>query len=197
MKQPLKAPVLNGDRGLSVKSTETGSASYYYSITRLDTTGTVSIDETDYNVTGLSWLDREWSTSALAPNQVGWDWFSLQLSDGTDLMLYNIRKTNGAADSSSSGTVTYADGRSRALKHGDFEIVIDDTWDSPEGGRYPSRWTVSVPRDGLDLEIVPVMADQELFTTVRYWEGAVDVQGSRDGQPASGRGYVELTGYAD
>ena len=155
------------------------------------------IDGEDFNVTGLSWLDREWSTSALAPDQVGWDWFSLQLSDGTDLMLYNIRQTDGSADASSSGTLTYADGSTRPLKKGDFEIVVEDTWASPEGGRYPSRWTVRVPRDGLDIEVVPVIADQELFTTVRYWEGAVDVEGSCDKQPITGRGYVELTGYAD
>ena len=195
--RPLKQPVLNGDRGLSIKSAVTGSASYYYSITRLATSGTLTIAGEDYAVTGLSWLDREWSTSALAPDQVGWDWFSLQLSDGTDLMLYNIRRTNGSADPSSSGTITYANGETHALKEGDFDIAVDDTWASPEGGRYPSRWTVRVPRDELEIEVVPVIADQELFTTVRYWEGAVDVDGSRGDQPITGRGYVELTGYAD
>ena len=195
--QALKPPVLNGDRGLSIKSAVTGSASYYYSITRLATSGTLTVNEEDYSVTGLSWLDREWSTSALAPDQVGWDWFSLQLSDGVDLMLYNIRKTDGTADPSSSGTVTYADGDTRHIGASDFEIRVDDTWASPEGGRYPSRWTVRVPGDGLELEIVPVIANQELFTTVRYWEGAVDVVGQHGEQSITGRGYVELTGYAD
>ena len=135
--RPLKDPVLNGDRGLSIKSEEAGSASYYYSITRSATSGTVSVESRDYAVTGLSWVDREWSTSALAPDQVGWDWFSLQLSDGTDLMLYNIRKTDGSADFTSSGTLAYFDGSARALKHGDFDIVVTDTWDSPEGWALP------------------------------------------------------------
>ena len=194
---PMKEPVLNGERGLSWKSSSTDSASYYYSITRLGTEGSVSVDGRDYPVSGLSWLDREWSTSALAPDQAGWDWFSLQLSDGTDLMLYNIRKTDGTADENSSGTFTFAGGGSRGLKQGDFDIVVDESWESPEGGVYPSRWTVRIPEQELEIEIAPVIADQELFTTVRYWEGAVDVSGTNRGNAVSGRGYVELTGYAD
>ena len=194
---PLREPVLNGNAGLSRKSSNIDSASYYYSITRLQTEGTLTIDGTDYAVSGLSWLDREWSTSALASDQVGWDWFALQLSDGTDLMLYNIRKQDGSADESSSGTITFPDNRYERLYRSDFEIIVQDTWDSPEGGTYPSRWTVRVPTHDLELDIVPVTADQELFTMVRYWEGAVDVDGQSDGQPVRGRGYVELTGYAD
>jgi predicted secreted hydrolase len=195
--RPLKEPVLNGERGLSRKSSTTDSASYYYSITRLGTEGQLSIAGEEHAVSGLSWLDREWSTSALAPDQVGWDWFSLQLADGTDLMLYNIRKTDGTADEKSSGTITFANGDSRGLNQDEFVIVVNDTWDSPEGGAYPSNWKITVPAQGLEIEIVPVIADQELFTTVRYWEGAVDVSGTRRGQPVTGRGYVELTGYAD
>jgi len=194
---PLKKPVLNGDAGLSRKSSDIQSASYYYSIPRMQTEGTMSVGGRDFNVSGLSWLDREWSTSALAPDQVGWDWFALQLSDGTDLMLYKIRKADGSNDEYSSGTATLADGDSIALRPGDFEIRVEDRWKSPKGGVYPSRWTVSVPGQGLRLDITPVIADQELFTTVRYWEGAVDVAGERSGKPVSGRGYVELTGYAD
>ena len=195
--RPLKQPVLNGEQGLSRKSSSTDSASYYYSITRLGTEGVLTVAGVKYEVSGLSWLDREWSTSALAPDQVGWDWFSLQLDDGTDLMLYNIRRTDGTADGKSSGTITFADGASRGLQQEEFGIVVNDTWDSPEGGTYPSRWTISVPAQGLEIEISPVIADQELFTTVRYWEGAVDISGTRHGEPVSGRGYVELTGYAD
>ena len=194
---PLKQPVFNGDDGLSRKSSVIDSASYYYSITRLQTEGEVSIADRVYSVSGLSWLDREWSTSALAADQVGWDWFALQLADGTDLMLYNIRKTDGTADENSSGTVTFADGRYSRLRQQDFEIVVDDTWQSPQGGTYPSRWTVRVPGQDLELVVEPVIEDQELFTTVRYWEGAVDVVGTHTGKRISGRGYVELTGYAD
>lgn len=194
---PLKKPVLNGSAGLSRKSSSTDSASYYYSITRLQTDGTVSVAGENFAVSGLSWLDREWSTSALAANQVGWDWFALQLSDGTDLMLYNIRKTDGTADPNSSGTLTFPDGRSRALRQRDFEIVVHDSWTSPAGGIYPSRWSVRIPEQNLQLDVVPVIANQELFTTVRYWEGAVDITGENAGKTVSGRGYAELTGYAD
>ena len=194
---PLRQPVLNGDRGLSRKSSSIASASYYYSITRLQTEGTLTIDGDEYRVSGLSWLDREWSTSALASDQVGWDWFALQLSDGTDLMLYNIRKSDGTADNNSSGTLSTGTGEAVRLKLSDFEIDVNDTWESPQGGTYPSGWTLRLPERDLELDVVPVISDQELFTTVRYWEGAVDVTGTHDGERVSGRGYVELTGYAD
>ena len=188
--------MLNGDDGLSQKSAEPGNASYYYSITRWQTTGSLRIGDDEFRVSGLSWLDREWSSSALGADQLGWDWFALQLSDGSDLMFYNLRKLDGSQDEHSAGTWTNADGKSTHLGRDDVEITVTDTWESPEGGVYPSAWTLRAPGQGLDLRIRPVMADQELFTTVRYWEGAVDVQGERDGKPVTGRGYVELTGYA-
>lgn len=191
-----KPPVLNGIDGLSQKSADPGNASYYYSITRLETQGIVRTGNRDYSVSGLAWLDREWSTSALAGNQVGWDWFALQLSDGSDLMFYGLRLDDGSQDPQSGGTFVSTGGIASHLGRSDVEIEVLDTWDSPEGGNYPSRWQLRVPRFGLDVTITPVIADQELFTTVRYWEGAVDVSGSRDGNSIAGRGYVELTGYA-
>ena len=194
---PDKKPVLNGNARLSRKSSSTDSASYYYSITRMQTAGTVSVAGRNHEVSGLSWLDREWSTSALAADQVGWDWFALQRADGTDLMLYNIRMSDGSADENSAGTLTFPDGQTAAIRHGDFEIQVSETWTSPKGGTYPARWIVQLPALDLELEIEPVIADQELFTTVRYWEGAVDVTGEYAGNVVSGRGYVELTGYAD
>ena len=192
-----KAPVLNGVGGLSQKSAEPGNASYYYSITRWRTDGTLRVGDDEFRVSGLSWLDREWSSSALAPDQLGWDWFALQLSDGSELMFYNLRKLDGSQDEHSAGTWIDADGRSRHIGREEIDIAVTDTWDSPAGGRYPSAWTLRFPGEGLSLEIRPVIADQELFTTVRYWEGAVDVVGERRGSPIEGRGYVELTGYAD
>ncbi len=190
----LGQPVLNGIAGLSHKSAN--HASYYYSITRLQTNGKLSIGEREFRVSGLSWLDREWSTSALAADQVGWDWFALQLADGSDLMFYGLRKTDGTPDTASSGTFVSAHGVASHLTADDVEIDVEDTWTSPEGGTYPSRWTLRVPSFGLEVTVTPVIADQELFTTVRYWEGAVDVAGTREGLQVTGRGYVELTGYA-
>lgn len=192
-----KPPVLNGVNGLSQKSSEPGNASYYYSISRLKTSGTIELDGRLLSVSGESWLDREWSTSALSQDQVGWDWFALQLSDQTELMFYNLRKLDGSQDSTSSGTRIDANARSWSLGHQDVELTVTDTWESPAGGRYPAGWTLVVPDEDLRLEITPVLADQELFTLVRYWEGAVDVRGTRGGELIEGRGYVELTGYAE
>ncbi len=194
---PLKQPVLNGEAGLSRKSTEIDSASYYYSIPRMETAGTVTVAGSRFTVTGYSWLDREWSTSALASDQVGWDWFALQLADGSELMLYNIRKLDGSADPSSSGTLTRPDGSYRALRRGDFYIDATGTWDSPKGGTYPARWRITVPSIGLEVDVEPILDDQELETIVRYWEGAVDVRGTKEAAAITGRGYVELTGYAE
>ncbi len=192
-----KPPVLNGVDGLSQKSAEPGNASYYYSITRWLTDGTLRLGDDEFRVSGLSWLDREWSSSALAADQLGWDWFALQLSDGSELMFYNLRKLDGSQDEHSAGTWIDPDGTSRHIDRDEIDLAVTDTWDSPAGGRYPSAWALRFPDLGLTLDIRPVMADQELFTTVRYWEGAVDVQGERQGSPIEGRGYVELTGYAD
>jgi predicted secreted hydrolase len=193
----LKPPVLNGIDGLSQKSADPSNASYYYSITRLQTKGILRIGENDYAVSGLSWLDREWSTSALAADQVGWDWFALQLDDGSDLMIYGLRLQDGTRDPASAGTFVDASGATTHLTYDDVDIDVLEEWSSPEGGRYPSRWLLQVPRFGLKLNVSPVISDQELFTTVRYWEGAVDVTGEHNRQPVEGRGYVELTGYAE
>jgi predicted secreted hydrolase len=193
---PRKPVILNGERGLSRKSAEPGNASYYYSVPRLDTAGTLTVGGTSIGVTGLSWLDREWGSSALSPDQEGWDWFALQLSDGTDLMFYTLRQQGGMIDPHSSGTWISADGRAEALQVDDVRIDVLGTWESATGGRYPSAWRIVIPDKALDVEVTPVLADQELVTNVRYWEGAVDVTGTMGARSLTGRGYVELTGYA-
>ncbi len=193
---PARPPVLQGDNGRSQKSADPGNASYYYSISRLATAGTLEVDGTRYEVSGTSWLDREWSSSALADEQAGWDWFSLQLDDGTDLMFYQLRKKDGSADTYSAGTLMPPDGAPVPLAREDVELSVLAHWDSPAGGRYPNEWRLVVPHASLDLHIRPVLRDQELDTWVRYWEGAVDINGTRGNSPVNGRGYVELTGYA-
>lgn len=193
----LKEPALNGDAGLSQKSAAVGNASYYYSVTRWVTEGNVRIDGETFAVSGLSWLDREWSSSALGPDQQGWDWFALQLNDGSELMFYNLRKSDGSQDVHSAGTWVAADNTTVHLTHEDVQIDVVDTWESPAGGTYPAKWRLQIPSLELFVEIDPIMANQELFTIVRYWEGAVDVSGERAGRPLAGRGYIELTGYAD
>jgi predicted secreted hydrolase len=190
--------VLQGDRGLSRKSAAPGNASYYYSMTRLATRGSVRVDGVSFPVEGNSWLDREWGTSSLEKGQTGWDWFALQLSDGRDLMFYRLRRGDGATDPFSAGTLALPDGSVRTLSPGNVRIETLGSWTSPKSGaRYPSRWRILLPFEGLELDVVPRSADQELRTTVRYWEGAVSVRGTSGGKPVEGEGYVELTGYGE
>jgi predicted secreted hydrolase len=192
----LKPIVAQGDHGFSRKSAGRGHASYYYSIPRLATRGTLNIGGRNYQVAGLSWLDREWSSSALAPNQAGWDWFALQLNNGVDLMFYRLRKKNGATGPMSAGSLITAGGRKIALSDRSVKLKPREWWTSPRGGRYPIAWTLAVPRQRCQLRISPLMKDQELVTFVRYWEGAVKVSGRCRGDTVSGHGYLELTGYA-
>ena len=192
-----KGPVLQGDGGYSQKGPEPSNASYYYSQTRLETWGTVQVGDTLYQVDGLSWMDHEFSTSALGPDQVGWDWFALQLDDGSELMVFQIRKADGGVDPFSSGTLVAPDGSTRHLSHKDFEIGVGATWRSPRSGAtYPARWTVEVPAADVTLEIEPYLADQELNVSYTYWEGAVRISGEKAGSAIRGSGYVEMTGYA-
>lgn len=192
-----KGPVLQGDRGYSQKGPEPGNASLYYSQTHLESSGTITIGGQAYPVTGLSWMDREISTSALSAGQVGWDWFALHMDDGSELMVYALRREDGSMDAFSSGLFIDADGATRRIAKEDFQIQVEDTWQSPHSkGIYPSRWQVRVPSIGMVLQVTPQVADQELNVSVIYWEGAVQVRGSRNGKPLSGYGYVELTGYA-
>ncbi len=191
-----KGIILQGDQGYSQKVPDTGNASYYTSQTRLDTSGSIEVNGKTFEVSGLSWMDHEFSTSALSPDQVGWDWFSIQLDDGSELMVYQIRKKDGSIDPFSSGTIISNDGKTRGLKAGDFSIQVDSTWKSPHSkGVYPAAWTVSVPSEGLTLQIKPILSDQELNVSFIYWEGAVQVTGEKNGVKISGKGYVELTGY--
>jgi predicted secreted hydrolase len=196
--QARKPVVLQGDHGLSRKSSEAGNASYYYSATRMPAAGHVRVGGQEYAVSGLAWLDREWGTSALGPEQTGWDWFALQLDDGRDLMYYRLRRRDGTADPHSAGTLVAPDGDVRRLGPGDVRLEVLDHWKSPvDGAVYPARWRLRVPEAGLSLEIVPKLADQEMRHSVRYWEGAVSVRGLSADPRAAGAGYVELTGYAN
>jgi predicted secreted hydrolase len=192
-----KPPVLQGEDGYSRKGPEPGNASYYYSLTRMDADGRVTVDGKTYAVDGLGWMDHEFSTSALGPEQIGWDWFSLQLDDGSELMAFQLRRADGQPDGFSSGSVVAPDGSSRVLGPGDFTIIPTGEWRSPgTGGVYPAGWQIEVPSSGLDLTVTPLLADQENRLSFTYWEGVVDVAGTANGQPVAGRGYVELTGYA-
>jgi len=195
--QPLSAPMLNGDQGFSVKSGEPGAASDYYSIPRLAVHGRLIRDGSPIVVSGEAWLDREWGSGSLGPNEAGWDWFALQLEDGSAVMFYALRARDGTREPHSAGTWMDSKGNTRALSSEEVRIAVGDHWISPRGTHYPSRWHLQIPTLALDVEVKPVMANQELGTRPRYWEGAVDVTGSHEGRMTSGRGYVELVGYQD
>ena len=190
-------PVLHGDGGLSQKGPEPGNASYYYSIVRQETDGTINIEGQQYPVRGLSWKDHEYSTSALSPGSIGWDWFSLQLDDGSAITLFQIRREDGSLEPFSNGSYIHPDGSVENLGLDDWQLETEATWTSPDSGAvYPSAWRLTIPGKDLLLEGVSLMGDQELNLTTTYWEGAVSFSGTRSGEAVEAQGYVEMTGYA-
>ncbi len=191
-----KPLVLHGPNGFSQKSEEPGSASQYYSFTRLETVGELKVAGVETQVRGTSWMDKEFSSSHLRKNQIGWDWFSLSLEDGRDFMLYLMRDEDGTVDFAS-GTVVYDNGTTRFLKEEDFTVEPLQFWTSSETrARYPIRWKVAIPSEGVEFDIRPLYENQEnksrLPGGVHYWEGSVLIEGMIEG-----RGFVELTGYGE
>lgn len=196
--RPHKGLIFQGPNGYSRKRETADNASQYYSFTRLDTSGQVALGEQTWSVVGQSWMDKEFGSNQLGDDQVGWDWFSLQLDDQREVMLYLLRGQNRSGDFVR-GTVVQPDGRTVYLDGNDFQVTIQRHWHSSEtSSRYPSQWMVAIPREKLKMAIVPKMADQEnrsrLLPTLHYWEGAVEI---REQDRRIGQGYVELTGYAD
>ena len=195
-----KAPAINGLDGISQKGSQPGNASHYYSLTRMPTRGTIAIDGTTVAVTGTSWMDHEFGTSFLEAGQQGWDWLSLQLDDGRELMMYQLRRGAGSRDPRSSGTIVGRDGRTRHLTERDFSLTpAGRTFKARSGATYPVAWRVAIPSEGVTLDVTTPLPDQELSTDkssgITYWEGLSDVAGSAKGTPIRGRGYLEMTGY--
>jgi predicted secreted hydrolase len=200
---PLKPLVIHGADGVSIKGAAAGQASFYISFTDLATEGSIRIeaDGPEIPVRGKSWFDHEFGSNQLAPDQEGWDWFALRLSDGSDFMLYRLRKKCGLTEPFSSGTWVNPDGTSHHLALKDFSLEVVDHWTSPRSGaRYPTKWRILIPARGIDLLVTPLIANQELITTdstgVVYWEGAVTGDGHAGDTKITAEGYVELTGYA-
>jgi predicted secreted hydrolase len=191
-----KPPAIHGENGISVKAAGVGYASHYYSMTRLEVRGTLN----GRKCRGLAWMDHEFGSSVLRENQQGWDWFSVQLDNDAELMLYQIRRTDGTPDATSSGSLITSDGDVIHLRRDDMQITPAGKWQSPHShATYPMGWRVVVPKFGIDLVLQPLLRDQELVTRgstrVTYWEGAVDVNGTFGNNGARGEGYVEMTGY--
>jgi predicted secreted hydrolase len=197
---PAKRAVIHGNNGVSQKAVGEGYASHYYSLTRMQTTGVLHWQGNSYEVSGQAWMDHEFGSNQLRDYQVGWDWFSVQLNNQTELMLYIIRHRDGQADPTSSGTLIHPDGSSEHLLLTTFQVDTQGSWRSKKSGTtYPSGWRLTVPGKKLELKLVPTVKDQELTTRkstlVNYWEGSVRVTGKHKGEPVRGKGYVELTGY--
>jgi predicted secreted hydrolase len=198
---PVKLLVFHGKEGYSRKGSTPERASCYYSLTRLETKGLMTLAGKTFAVNGLSWMDHEFSTAPLEPGLVGWDWFSLQLSDNTEIMIYLLRQKDGKLNPASSGTYIRSNGKTKHLSSHDIEVIVKDTWNSPNSGAvYPARWRLKIPLLFLDFNITPNLADQEMRTNestgVTYWEGSVSVRGLKERRRINGKGYVELTGYA-
>jgi predicted secreted hydrolase len=197
----LKPPVLHGQNGYSQKGEGEGRASYYYSLTRMQTEGELIVGGKSEKVRGLSWMDHEFGSNQLGPDQLGWDWFSIQLDNQSEMMLYLMRRKDGSIDPYSHGTLVYADGTTRHLALKDYRVDVLARWQSPKSAaEYPIKWKVIIAAEQIELEIAPHFPEQELITNrstrVTYWEGAVQVKGTLGNKPIAGSGYVEMTGYA-
>ena len=191
---PLKAVVLQGDQGLSKKGNAPGNASYYYSIPRLETRGSLTINGAQHMVQGDSWLDREWGSSALEEGQVGWDWFSLQFDSGEELMYYQIHRRGGVPDGNGHGSWVAQEGSVSPLGSEQIQLQPIRYWVSEQGERFPVSWRLSWPERDKAWLIEAVFDDQLMEMAVRYWEGAVTATEVASGRVV-GRGYLEMTGY--
>ena len=199
---PEKNPVIHGQNGISQKAEGEGYASHYYSISRLKTEGKIFLQNKEISVQGISWMDHEFGSSQLREYQAGWDWFSIQLANGMELMFYQIRWKDGKVDPHSSATIISPDGTHQHLAKKEFQIEALDQWKSSKSSAiYPSKWKIRVPGHQIELTLSPTVKDQELITKestrVTYWEGSVKVEGKYQGGSINGMGYAELTGYAE
>jgi predicted secreted hydrolase len=199
--KPVKPPVLHGETGYSRKGQSAGRASCYYSFTRLQAGGSLTLEGARHTVQGTAWMDHEYSTAPLQPGITGWDWFSLQLSDQTEIMIYLLRQTDGNLNPASGGTYVLPAGQARQLQNGDVRVEPLAYWTRPHSkGRYPVKWKLAIAALNCDLTLTAELDDQEMRTPrstgVVYWEGSVRAQGTKEGKEVEGVGYVELTGYA-
>jgi predicted secreted hydrolase len=196
-----KSPVVHGENGVSQKAEGPGRASHYVSLTRLTTSGAIDLSDRKFEVSGTSWMDHEFFTHQLEPNQAGWDWLSLQLADNTELMLFHIRRRDGSIDPYSAGTYVDANGKTTHLRSSDFTLQpAGGIWTSPlTGARYPTQWRVTIPKLSIELEAKAALDSQELTGKTgfapNYWEGAIILSGQGDRRSLSGAGYLEMTGY--
>jgi len=196
-----KPPIVHGENGVSQKAGGLGRASHYISLTRLSTKGQITLGAKQFEVSGLAWMDHEFFTHQLEADQAGWDWFSLQLDDNTELMLFRIRRKDGSLDPYSSGTFVDTQGRSMHLRESDVALrPLNDPWKSTAtNANYPIHWRITVPKLHLDFETRTLLPSQELTGSSslapNYWEGSIEINGEKGETPVTGVGYLEMTGY--
>jgi predicted secreted hydrolase len=198
---PEKPEVIHGENGISQRGATAGIASHYYSLTRLRTAGRLTVAGEMFEVQGLSWMDHEFGTNFLEKEQPGWDWFSIQLDDGCELMIFQVRRADGSISPQSSGTLIDADGRAIPIRFGEFTLTPGRRWRSAaSNANYPVTWEITLPGHNLRLNVTAAFEDQELRTAestdVTYWEGSTLVEGTAGSRPVQGRGYLEMTGYS-
>lgn len=195
---PAKPLVLQGEKGFDPKGPEEGNASYYLAFTRMDTEGIITKDGQEYKVEGYSWMDHEWSTSALGEEQEGWDWFSIQLSNNYEIMYYQLRNSDGSVSQFTNGSIIDPQGNKVNFKPGDVTLEVLDTWKSPHSkAEYPSQWNLNIPDKNIELSLSTVFSDQEMDVSVRYYEGVLSIKGTMDGETIYGNGFIEMTGYGE
>jgi len=188
--EPLKPMVLQGNKGLSHKSP--GNASFYYSFSRMATTGSLRLGDQHLPVAGLSWFDREWSTSVLDRNQIGWNWLSLQFNSGEELMYFQLLDRDQRPDSNSQGKWIDKKGRGHTLGLNELKLTVLQRWTGPDGQHYPIRWQLDYPENNSSWIVAAALNDQFMDLAVRYWEGAVIIYNA-DTMHEAGRGYLEMT----
>ncbi|MEN6422867.1 MAG: lipocalin-like domain-containing protein [Smithella sp.] len=194
--EPLKPAAFHGRNGIVNKGAN--HANYYYSFTRMRTSGTITVEGTPVKVEGMSWMDHEYGTMKLGLSQTGWDWFSVQLDNNCELMIYLIRNDKDAMIETSGGTFVSPDGKTVWLTKDDIDIKTLNYWYSKKtDSNYPASWEITVKSLNLKLNVNPVLAQQELeLKPMPYWEGSVSVEGILNDSPVTGKGYVELVGYS-
>ena len=191
-----RKPVFHGNGGLSQKGPEVGNANHYYSLIGLESIGTIQINKERINVAGTSWMDHEFGTSSLSKGIVGWDWFSIQLDNDVALMLACLRFQDGTDWQSFQGSLIQPDQPTEKVSRSDFIVQQTSRWKSPRSGNiYPSGWALKLDRLQMNIQVEPMIKDQEFGGSFKYWEGAVRVKGTFKGKLVEGAGYVELTGY--
>lgn len=200
--EPEKDFVIHGEDGIHLKTNNEKNASHYISFTRLKSNGSVKWDGVNYNVSGLSWMDHEFGSSWLDSEDEGWDWMAIQLDNEIDLMIYRIRRKDGSSNPYAIGSLVEKDGTLIELPFSEYTMTTVRYWKSDESkAEYPVEWEVEIPKYNAVLNVSARFDNQEMNlggddAASTYWEGAIGINGTWQGQETTGKGYLEMVGYS-